>query len=153
MADIRESKSDVWIGAGLLAFCGFASWRTLLIKKGFSSSVAGPSFVPWIMIGGIALLAVLMMVRGMRRASAGQGALIQMPEKRTMLSILAFVALLVAYSGAFYSVGYIPSTLATFIIGLWLMGERKIWLLIAFPVGMTFAVYFAFTQFLSVWLP
>ena len=153
MADIRESKSDVWIGGGLLAFCGFAAWRTLLIKKGFSSSVAGPSFVPWLMIGGITILALILLLRGLRQTKAGIGNAIPMPDKRTLLSMLAFVVVLIAYSAGFFTVGYIPATLIAFIAGLWLLGERKIWQLIGFPVVMTFAVHFAFTQFLSVWLP
>lgn len=154
MAGVRQSKGDIWIGGGLLAFCAFAAWRSLKIKQGFSSSVAGPSFVPWLMIGAIAVLAIVLVLRGVRQMRSGAGApLVPMPDRRTFLSIVCFVALLVAYAAAFFPVGYLPATVVTFVVGLWLIGERKIWVLIGFPLVMTFAVYFAFTKFLSVWLP
>ena len=156
MTDLRESKADIWIGTGLLAFCGFAAWRTMRIRGGFTTSVAGPSFVPWIMVGAIALLACVLILRAMRRqraAGTGAGAVIDMPDRRTLLRLGAFALLLAAYSAAFFPLGYLPATLATFVLGLLLIGERKPWLLIGFPVVMTAAVYFAFTELLSVWLP
>lgn len=156
MTDLRESKADIWIGGGLLAFCGFAAWRTLRIREGFTTSVAGPSFVPWIMVGATALLACLLILRAVRRqrAAGAEGvAVIAMPDRRTLLRLGAFALLLAAYSVAFFPIGYLPATLATFVLGLLLIGERKPLLLIGFPVVMTGAVYFAFTELLSVWLP
>lgn len=154
MAEIQQSKSDVWIGSGILVLCGLAAWRTLKIKQGFSNSVAGPSFVPWLVIVAVAILSVVMIVRALR-ARRGNGAkeVVHLPRGRTLATLAAFVALLVVYAVAFYRVGYIPATLATFVTGLWLIGERKIWALIGFPLVMIFAVHFAFTEFLSVWLP
>lgn len=156
MTDLRESKADIWIGGGLLAFCGFAAWRTLRIREGFTTSVAGPSFVPWIMVGATALLACLLILRAVRRqrAAGAEGvAVIAMPDRRTLLRLGAFALLLAGYSVAFFPIGYLPATLAAFVLGLLLIGERKPLLLIGFPVVMTGAVYFAFTELLSVWLP
>lgn len=154
MAEIQQSKSDIWIGSGILALCGFAAWQTLNIKQGFSNSIAGPSFLPWLMIAAITILSLIMIGRGMKSLRAeGTGKTVQMPQRHTLISMVAFVALLMVYAIAFYQVGYIPATLATFITGLWLIGERKIWILLGFPIVMTFAVHFAFTEFLSVWLP
>ncbi|PHR56252.1 MAG: C4-dicarboxylate ABC transporter permease [Robiginitomaculum sp.] len=138
----------------MLAFCGFAVWRTLSIKQGFSSSIAGPSFVPWLMIGLISILSAILIFQGISAGKeGGKDSVIHFPDKQTLLTIAAFVVLLVLYAAAFFPIGYIPATLVTFVIGLWLIGERKIWLLIGFPVVMTFAVHFAFTNFLSIWLP
>lgn len=156
MTDLRESKADIWIGSGLLAFCTFAAWQTLRIREGFTTSVAGPSFVPWIMVGATALLACLLILRAVRRqrAAGAEGlAVIEMPDRRTLLRLGAFALLLAAYSAAFFPIGYLPATLATFVLGLLLIGERNPLLLIGFPVVMTGAVYFAFTELLSVWLP
>lgn len=157
MSGIRETKSDIWIGGGLLALCAFAAWRTLYIRRGFTSSLAGPSFIPWIMIIAIAVLAVALIWRALHRQRTADGTAtipaVSMPDRRTLLRLAAFMVLLIAYSAAFFSVGYIPATLATFILGLWLIGERKLWALTLFPVVMTGIVYFAFTEFLSVWLP
>lgn len=154
MTGVRQGKGDIWIGGGLLVFCCFVAWQTLKIKQGFSTSVAGPSFLPWLMVGGIALLSLVLIFRGLvQLRSEDGGALISMPSRRTFLIIAAFVALLVAYASAFFPVGYLPATLVTFVLGLWLVGERKLWVLIGFPLVMTFAVYYAFTELLSVWLP
>ncbi|MBO0346316.1 tripartite tricarboxylate transporter TctB family protein [Roseibium sp. CAU 1637] len=154
MTVVRQYKADLWIGGGLCAFCAFAAWRTLNIKQVVSPTMAGPSFVPWLMVVVIAVLALCLIFRGLRRAQmAGAGRSMSLPDRRSLLRIAAFVVLLVGYAGAFYPVGYIPSTLVAFVIGLWLIGERKIWVLVGFPVVMTCAVYFGFTELLSVWLP
>ena len=154
MASVGRSKSDMWIGAGLLAFCAFAAWRTLEIRQVVSTTVAGPSFVPWLMIGGTALLSCALILRSLKNLHAnGEVAEVSLPDKATFKKIAAFVALLIAYAAAYFPIGYIPATLVAFIAGLWLVGERNIWVLIGFPVAMTLVVYFAFTELLSVWLP
>ena len=154
MSTISPRKSDMWIGGGLLAFCIVVAWFTLFIKRGMTSSVAGPSMIPWLMIAVIALLSLVLMGRSIRSEREGvveEG--IAMPDMRTLLIMLGFVLLLVAYAAAFYPVGYIPATLITFVVGLWLLGERRWYILVLFPLVMTFAVYFGFTHLLSVWLP
>lgn len=153
MANISEDRSDIWIGSGLLAFCAFAAWRTLKVKSGFGESLAGPAFVPWLMIGGIAILSLLLILRGLRRAGLGRDSEISLPNGRTALAMAGFALLLVAYSAAFFPLGYIPATLVAFVVGLFLVGERRILVLVLFPLVMTFAVYYGFTEFLKVWLP
>ncbi|WP_319529788.1 tripartite tricarboxylate transporter TctB family protein [uncultured Cohaesibacter sp.] len=154
MSTISPRKSDMWIGGGLLVFCIVVAWLTLYIKRGMTSSVAGPSMIPWLMIGGIALLSLALIARsigGEKKGGEEEG--ISMPDARTLLIMFGFVLLLVAYAAAFYPVGYIPATLVTFVVGLWLLGERRWYILVIFPLVMTFAVYFGFTRLLSVWLP
>ncbi|WP_321340211.1 tripartite tricarboxylate transporter TctB family protein [Breoghania sp.] len=154
MSELRHSKSDILIGGGLLAFCAFAAWRTLLIRSVHSGTVAGPSFVPWLMIGAVGLLALGLVARGVRQQVAAGGAVKAIrPEGGALVKIVLFAILLTAYAAAFYPVGYIPSTLVTFVAGLWLLGERKILQLLVFPCVMTLGVYYAFTELLSVWLP
>nr|WP_321457155.1 tripartite tricarboxylate transporter TctB family protein [uncultured Cohaesibacter sp.] len=153
MSTVSEPKSDMWIGSGLLIFCAVSAWLTLDIKNGMSSSVAGPSMVPWIMIAGTALLSLILIFRAKAKQNGNETQTISMPDVHTLLIMLAFVLLLVAYALAFYPIGYIPATLVTFFVGLWLLGERR-WLVFAlFPVIMTLAVYYGFTVLLSVWLP
>lgn len=149
---VRQEKADLWIGSGLLALCGFAGWRTTLIKKGFGSSVAGPAFVPWLVIGLIALLSALMILRALR-AQHDPAEDIGLPDGRVLAAMGGFTLLMIAYAVAFMPVGYIPSTIVTFVLGLILLGERDWRLVLLFPVGMTLAIYFGFTELLSVWLP
>ena len=153
MSTVSEPKSDIWIGSGLLIFCAISAWLTLDIKNGMSNSVAGPSMVPWIMIGATAILSLVMIIRAKATQGDGEAKTISMPDMHTLLIMLAFVLLLVAYALAFYPIGYIPATLVTFFVGLWLLGERRILVFALFPAIMTFAVYFGFTELLSVWLP
>ncbi|PLW76065.1 tripartite tricarboxylate transporter TctB family protein [Cohaesibacter celericrescens] len=155
MTTIPEYKSDIWIGTCLLVFCAATAWITVGIKGGMSSSAAGPSLIPWMMIGGITLLSLILIGRaGRAKAHApADGKMIEFPDAHTLLIIAAFTLLLIAYATAFYPVGYIPATLVTFVVGLWLLGERNWTVLFLFPVGMTLAVYYGFTELLSVWLP
>lgn len=51
MSGSRRDRSEIWIGAGLLAFCAFAEWRTLNIHAQSGATAAGPAFLPWLMIG------------------------------------------------------------------------------------------------------
>lgn len=149
---IREAKADLWVGGGLLALSGFAGWRTTYIKQGFSQSAAGPSFLPWLVIALIALLSVALIVRALR-AEHDPKTDIAMPGKRVLLAMGGFTLLMIGYAVAFMPVGYLPSTLVAFILGLILLGERNWLLVVLFPVGMTLAIYFGFTELLSVWLP
>ncbi|ANT63660.1 MULTISPECIES: tripartite tricarboxylate transporter TctB family protein [Roseobacteraceae] len=149
---LREQKADLWIGSGLLLFCGFAGWRATYIKQGFNSSAAGPSFVPWLVIGLVSVLSVLLIVRALR-AEHDPETDITMPGKRTLAAMAGFTLLMICYAVAFMPVGYLPSTLVAFIVGLILLGERNWLLVVLFPVGMTLAIYFGFTELLSVWLP
>ncbi|RLQ88871.1 tripartite tricarboxylate transporter TctB family protein [Notoacmeibacter ruber] len=149
---LRQAKADLWIGCGLLVLCGFAGWRTTFIKPGFNPGVTGPDFLPWLVIGLIGLLSFALIVRALRAGGDATDETV-MPGKRTLLAMGAFALLMVGYAAAFMPIGYLPSTLATFVIGLLLLGERNWLLVVLFPVGMTFAIYYSFTKLLSVWLP
>lgn len=150
MSEISQNCSDIWIGGGLLAFCAFAAWRTLKIRAQASSTIAGPAFLPWIMIFAIAILSVWLILRAMR-SKTDQG--IEMPDRATLINMGLFALLLVGYAAAFMPLGYIPTTLVTIFLGLWLFGERNWLVLTLFPVAMTAAVYLGFTHLLNVWLP
>ncbi|WP_253383469.1 tripartite tricarboxylate transporter TctB family protein [Notoacmeibacter sp. MSK16QG-6] len=142
----------MWIGCGLLAFCGFASWRTTFIKQGFNPGAAGPSFVPWLTIALIGMLSLVLIVRALRMENEA-AANIAIPGRRVLLAMAGFTFLMIGYAASFMPIGYLPSTLATFILGLLLLGERNWLIIVLFPVGMTLAIYYGFTKLLSVWLP
>lgn len=146
-----KRNPDIMIGFGLLLFCGFAAWRTLNIKIPPEATIAGTSFVPWLMIGGIVLLSLGLMVRAILRAPSA--ATVEMPGRATLVRMALFTLLMVAYAFAFMTVGYIPSTLVVFVLGLLLLGESRLPVLILFPPVMTGAIYLGFTRSLDVWLP
>lgn len=150
---MRQTSSDIGIGLGLLLFCGFATWRTLGIRVPPEDTIAGTSFLPWIMIGGIALMSLILIGRALLRLRRDENSDIPIPEKATFMKMGLFTILMVAYAALFMTFGYIPTTLVVFIVGLILFQERRIPVLILFPVLMTGLIYLGFTRILNVWLP
>jgi len=148
---MRQTSSDIAIGVGLLLFCGFATWRTTLIKVPSEATVAGTAFLPWLMIGAISLLSIVLIVRALIRT--GSAETVQVPNRATLGKILLFTLVMIAYGASFMTIGYIPSTIVVFIVGLLLFNERRISVLILFPLVMTGAIYLGFTRLLGVWLP
>ncbi|GAB1583882.1 tripartite tricarboxylate transporter TctB family protein [Phyllobacterium phragmitis] len=158
---MRKIGSDVIIGGGLLVFSAFAAWRTLYIKGQSTGTIAGPSFLPWLMIGAVIVLSLMLILRGRRTVvlipEAGpnptaddQNATI---KRRNLWRIGIFALMLIAYSAAFMPLGYLPATLLVFIAGMLLMGERSPLRFLVLPVLITGAVWFGFTRLLQVWLP
>ncbi len=153
MSHLDSRRSDALIACGLLAFCGFAAWRTTLVKTPGTATTMGPTFVPWLMIGGIAVLSLFLLFRALRGRGAREEGRIEMPDRPTLIRMAIFLVILVAYAAAFMTAGYIASTLAVFVAGLWLFGERRPLVLILVPIAVTAIVYLGFTRFLNVWLP
>lgn len=150
MSEVRQNKSDVWIGSGILAFCAFAAWRTLRVKAQSSGTIAGPAFLPWVMIAAVSALSIWMILRALRSSTDLR---IEMPDRATLGRMALFSLVLVAYAAAFMPLGYLISTVAVFVAALLLFGERNWLVLTLFPVAMTGAVYLGFTKALQVWLP
>ncbi len=148
---MEQKKSDIVIGSGLLLFCIFGAWYTAKIRVPPEATVAGTSFVPWLMIGGISLFSVIMILRAILRKKVI--AMIDVPNRATLARMGLFTITMTAYAAAFMTLGYIPSTLLVFVAGLLLFNERRISILIIFPLVMTGAIYLAFTRLLDVWLP
>lgn len=146
-------RTDCGLAILLLAFCAFASWRTTLVPSTGAGSQAGPSFLPWIVIVGISLLSLGLLVRGLRRPAP-----VSTPASRHKITyptivLVLFIALMIAYAVAFERIGYLPSTLATFVIGMLLLRERRVVQLLVVPALIVAGVYFGFTYLLDVYLP
>lgn len=120
-----------------------------------AGSQAGPDFLPWITIIGIALLSLGLLIRGMRTPA-------QVSEKPSIerskfsyatVVLVLFVVLMIAYAIAFERIGYLPSTLVTFVIGMLLLRERRFLQFLLVPAVIVACVYFGFTYLLDVYLP
>ncbi len=148
---MRQTYSDIAIGIGLLLLCGFAAWQTTGIKVPPEDTIAGTSFLPWLMIGGIGLLSLALSARALLRSAREES--VEIPGRRTLAKMGLFTALMIAYAASFMTVGYIPSTAVVFVLGLLLFNERRIAVLIIFPLVMTGVIYLGFTRVLGVWLP
>ena len=150
-AGAAKRNPDILIGVGLLLFCAFAAWRTLKVTVPPEDTVAGTAFVPWLMIGSIVVLSLVLIGRAMLRTGAIEA--VSMPDRPTLVRMGLFTLLMIAYAFSFMLVGYIPSTLAVFVLGLILFRESRLLVLIIFPLVMTGAIYLGFTKSLGVWLP
>ncbi|KXF75606.1 hypothetical protein ATN84_16565 [Paramesorhizobium deserti] len=157
---MRKIRSDIVIGCGLLAFSAFAAWRTLYIRGQSAGTIAGPSFLPWLMIGAIIVLSLLLVLRARRATVPVPAETGDQPagndmgtKRRNFLRIGLFAVMLTAYSAAFMPLGYLPATLLVFVAGMLLMGERSPTKFFVLPVLITGAVWFGFTRLLQVWLP
>ena len=146
-----KRKPDVLIGLGLLVFCAFAAWRTLKVKVPPEATIAGPPFVPWLMIGGIVLLSLALIGRAVLQSASSSA--VSMPDRATLVRMGLFTLLMIVYAFAFMKVGYIASTLVVFVLGLILFRETRLVVLVLFPLIMTGAIYLGFTKSLGVWLP
>lgn len=150
MSDVNQAKSDRWIGFALLGLCAFTTWNTIGMRGQASNTIAGTSFVPWIMIASLTLLSLILIFRSYRTSSNLQ---IEMPSKTTFIKMAIFTVILIVYASLFMTVGYLISTYIVFVAGLALFGERKPVALLILPAVMTGGVYLGFTKLLKVWLP
>lgn len=150
MLEINQAKSDRWIGFILLGVCVFVAWNTIGMRGQAGNTIAGTAFVPWIMIGSLAIFSIALILRSFKEPI---GDFIEMPSKATFIKMIAFTAILITYAAVFMSVGYLLSTYVVFVVGLALFGERKPLTLLILPVVMTGGVYLGFTKLLKVWLP
>ena len=150
---IRESRADLYISIGMLVFCIFTAVATARLKTPPGGSIAGPAFVPWLMVVLLGLGATCLLARAMWQEKAGDGGSVTLPDRRVLRQMVLFVLLMIAYAVTLMPIGYIWTTTATLFLGLLILGERKPLLLILFPAVMTAAVYFGFTKLLAVWLP
>ncbi|SJN14584.1 Tricarboxylate transport protein TctB [Halomonas citrativorans] len=66
---------------------------------------------------------------------------------------MLFIILMTAYAISFERIGYLPSTLATFVIGMLLLRERRPLQFLLVPAVIVACVYFGFTHLLDVYLP
>lgn len=150
---IRESRADLYISIGMLVFCIFTAVATARLKTPPGGSIAGPAFVPWLMVVLLGLGATCMLARALWQEKAGDGGSVTLPDRRVLRQMVLFVLLMIAYAVTLMPIGYIWTTAATLFLGLLILGEHKPLLLILFPAVMTAAVYFGFTKLLAVWLP
>jgi putative tricarboxylic transport membrane protein len=149
-----SKKPDFWLALALLAFCVFAAVLTTGLSTVGTGTWAGPSFFPWLMIGGIAVLSIALALRSLahsRQPNNGGGS--HTTGGRVLSKLALFFVLMVAYAFVYVPMGYIASTTAFFIIAMLVLGERKILQFAIIPLGIVLSVYLVFTQIIKVYLP
>lgn len=163
---MHSRKSDIVVAVGLLTICAVFAVFTLRIPSVGTGTSAGPAFVPWAMLAIIVVFSLVLMGQAILTSKGSlpdetvpgdgdvDGDVDEGDEsKGVLLRIGVFVVLLVVYGAVFMTLGYLATTLAVFIAGMLLLGERKPLQLIVLPVLIVTAIYYGFTEYLGVWLP
>lgn len=144
-----KRNGDFWISLGLLVLSAIAAALTMEVPSQGTGQGAGPNFIPWLMVAGIALFSLALLWRSQRQAAAA----LARPGARLLAQLGGFLLLMLAYAVAYEPVGYIVSSLVFFVAALLLLGERRLLPLLAVPPGVVLGVYAVFTMVMKVYLP
>ncbi len=142
-------NSDFWLSLVLLGFSAIAAALTLDVPAAGTGGTLGPSFVPWLMIAGIALGALILLWRSQRHAELA----LAPPGARLLVKLGGFLLLMLVYATVYEPVGYLISSLVFFVVALLVLGERRWLQLVLVPPGVVLLVYVVFTQVMRVYLP
>lgn len=140
-------RADIWSGAVLFAAAlamifVVIPWQIAAAPDGYVS----PRLVPQITMGCIAALAALQVLNAWRSKLADEG----QPIRRAELVALAGIAGVFAVSLALYFwIGPLAAGIALICGALVVLGERRLWMLVAMPSGLLIAVWFVFYQLLG----
>ncbi len=142
-------NSDFWLSFVVLGLCAIASALTLDVPSSGTGGTVGPSFLPWLMIGGMSAFALLLLWRSQRQTPAAQAPL----GHRLLAQLGGFLLLMLAYAWAYEPLGYLVSSIVFFVAALLLLSERRLLQLLLVPPGVVGAVYLVFTYLLQVYMP
>lgn len=142
-------NGDFWVSLCLLGLCSVAAALTLDVPTRGTGGTLGPTFVPWLMIGGISILSLRMLWRSQTIAVAATAR----PSLRLLGQLCGFLLLMLAYAAAYEPVGYVVSSLVFFVLALLMVGERRWLQLVLVPPGVVLAVYLVFTKIMQVYMP
>jgi putative tricarboxylic transport membrane protein len=142
-------NSDYWLSFVVLGLCAIASVLTVDGPASGTGGTVGPNFLPWLMIGGMSLFALVLLWRSQRQTPAAQAPF----GARLLAQLGGFLLLMLAYAWAYEPVGYLISSVVFFVVALLLLGERRLLQLLLVPPGVVGAVYVVFTHVLQVYMP
>lgn len=145
----KVSRASAGLAIGSMLLAGIYAYSTSLIPNVLVGDPVGPKLVPYLLAGGLALTAVLIMFDdvGVEDNHADNG------EDTNLVVVLAAVAWTALYFFALEPAGYLLAT-ATYLFGLILAFARRLWqssLIVS--VCLALASYVLFTKLLSVPLP
>jgi putative tricarboxylic transport membrane protein len=142
-------NSDFWLSFVVLGFCAVASALTIDVPTGGTGGTVGPNFLPWLMIGGLSLFALILLWRSQRHTPAAQAPF----GARLLAQLGGFLLLMLAYAWAYEPIGYLVSSVVFFVVALLLLGERRLLQLVLVPPAIVGAVYVVFTYVMQVYMP
>ena len=142
-----------------LMLLGIATIIGSLMLDNFGEKVLAPGLFPSFLGGILVFLAVLMLVRTLRKTS-DSGDVDRAGEvhdtadtKKILIRSGLLVAATVIYLLLLAYIGFIIATLVYVCAVMYLLGERRWWMLVLTPVAVTLLIYIVFEIGLKVYLP
>lgn len=142
-------NSDFWLSLVLLGFSALVAGWTFDVPSAGTGGTLGPSFLPWLMIVGIAVFALLLLWRSQRQAELAAAS----PGLHVVVKLGGFLLLMLVYAMVYEPVGYLISSLVFFVVALLVLRERRWLQLLLVPPAVVGGVYLVFTQVMKVYLP
>jgi putative tricarboxylic transport membrane protein len=143
--------NDALLGAILLGFAGWVWWMTTFFPS-FPGQDYGPNLFPRILAIGIAVCALLLVLRGLRH----RGRLITfddwVTEPARLISVLSMPAATLFYILASDALGFIP-TAFLLLAALFLWFRTRIVVAVPVAAGMTLVLHWFFAGMMRVPLP
>jgi putative tricarboxylic transport membrane protein len=143
-----------------LMLLGIATIIGSLMLDNFGEKVLAPGLFPSFLGGILVFLAVLMLVRTLRKTSdggdvdrAGEDHDTAADTKKILIRSGLLVAATVIYLLLLAYVGFIIATLVYVCVVMYLLGERRWWMLVLTPAAVTLLIFIVFEIGLKVYLP
>jgi len=158
-----SARGDIYLGLGVIALTLIANF--IIIPAGVSLppkvpfKALEPAFWPNIIIGVLGFLGVVLVVQGVlegRRINQEQStdASAEAPAKRAYVApTLIAIALLFVFNFLLNAVGFIVASVLLLPVFMWLMGERRYWLMAIIAILLPFGLHFFFKHVASVYVP
>lgn len=138
-------KQNVVIGVVSLAIIAALLFESTRIGVAQGGSDPGPAAYPQFVLALLAVCAIGIIITPDDKDTDSQRR-----DWRIVVAVLAVIGLYIALLG---TIGYILATVIFVLIMTFLSGERRWWLLGAYSLGIALALYFVFSNYLSIALP
>jgi putative tricarboxylic transport membrane protein len=137
---------DVAAGAGCLLLAACYAWLTAQLPARSLPHTPGPTFFPWVLAAALALLGTLLILSGARGTTPDAAG----PRGRFPWAALAAIA---AYIALLPWAGFVAASVPFCALLMWIIGERRAWMIAAGAAGMPFGLMLLFTYVLQIPLP
>ncbi|MFH1487324.1 MAG: tripartite tricarboxylate transporter TctB family protein [Pseudomonadota bacterium] len=152
---IGSAAQDFWIGCLLIVIC-FAAYFVIIPREvqGEIQRGLAPDFFPRLSVIWVGLFSLLILVRCFFTKGRDDQTPETPDEKRmgrkgfiyTILGSILYLILCSLFS-------FVLSTIFTLVLLMWVLGERRWFMIAAATLVTTFGIYILFGKFMSVQLP
>lgn len=154
MDSIRQRDLVMGVILFLLALAAFA--LTFHFSGSDFEEIAhdpGPKFLPRILLLALIMQSVFLVYKSAARNNEPADRSAPKPEPITQIRPLVMLAAFLAYVYLATCFGYVAATICFLGLSFYILGVKKIYLLLALPLAITAATYYLFEILLDVYLP